>query len=90
MLRTILSDELWDKLKELLPKPKGRHGNNDRLFIEAVFWIIRTGSPWRDMPSEYGSWKTTYNRFNNWVKKGHLDEILEVLKKEKKMITNIT
>jgi transposase len=58
MARKVLTDELWEKLKILLPKPKGRHGNDDRLFIESVCWIIRTGAPWRDLPQEFGSWKT--------------------------------
>ena len=81
MARTVLTDEMWERLKDLLPQPKGRHGKDDRNFIEAVCWILRTGSPWRDLPEELGSWKTTYNRYSRWVKKGHLDKILEVLKK---------
>ncbi len=72
---------MWSQLETKLPQAKGRHGDNDRLFIEAVCWIIRTGCPWRDLPSEFGSWKTHYNRFNRWSKKGHLDAILVALKK---------
>ena len=81
MLRTMINDVVWEKLSPLLPKTAGRHGKNDRLFLEAVCWIVRTGSPWRDMPPDFGPWKTVYNRYNNWVKKGHLDEIFEALKK---------
>lgn len=72
---------MWEKLAPLLPAPKGRHGKDDRMFLEALYWVIRTGAPWRDLPSEFGPWKTVYNRYNNWVKKGHLDQILEALKK---------
>jgi transposase len=81
MAREVLTDEIWGKLQPLLPKPKGRHGGNDRMFLEAVCWIIRTGAPWRDLPQEFGPWKTVYNRYNRWAKKGHLDEILDVFKK---------
>ena len=81
MSRMVLDDEMWNRLKPLLPKPKGRHGVNDRLFLEAVCWILRTGAPWRDLPPVYGSWKTVYNRYNNWSKKGHIQEILSELKK---------
>jgi len=81
MARRVLTDEIWDKLQPLLPKPKGRHGKDDRMFLEAVCWIVRTGAPWRDLPQEFGSWKTIYNRYNRWAKKGHLDEILEFFKK---------
>ena len=81
MSRMVIDDEMWKKLNQLLPKPKGRHGKNDRLFIEAICWIIRTGAPWRDLPPEYGHWKTTYNRDRDWVHKGHFEQIFEVLKK---------
>ena len=50
MVREVITDEIWEILKPLLPKPKGRHGKNDRMFLEAVCWILRTGSPWRDLP----------------------------------------
>ena len=81
MPRKGLTDEIWGKLQPLLPKPKGRHGKDDRIFLEAVFWIIRTGAPWRDLPVEFGPWKTVYNRYSRWAKKGHLDKILEFFKK---------
>jgi transposase len=81
MARMVIDEAKWEKLSPLLPAPKGRHAKDDRLFIEAVFWVIRTGAPWRDMPAEFGPWKTVYNRYNRWVKKGHLDTILDGLKK---------
>ena len=76
MGRMVIDDRCWRKLKALLLAPKGRRGNNDRLFLETVCWSLRTGAPWRDLPKEYGSWKTVYNRYNNWSKKGHLNTIL--------------
>jgi transposase len=81
MAREVITDEIWEKLSLLLPKPKGRHGKDDRKFLESVCWIVRTGAPWRDLPQEFGPWKTVYNRYNRWAKKGYLDKILEVLKK---------
>ncbi len=81
MSRFVIDDAMWIKLEQLLPPPKGRHGKDDRLFIEAVCWIIRTGAPWRDLPPDYGTWQSVYGRYNRWVKKGHFNEILEILKK---------
>ena len=81
MSRMVIDDPLWIRLERLLPKPKGRHGANDRLFLEGVCWILRTGAPWRDLPPEYGNWKTVYNRYNNWSKKGHIETIMVELKK---------
>ena len=83
MARMVLDDALWSKLEKLLPvrKKGGRPAHNNRIFIEAVCWVIRTGAPWRDMPLEYGSWKTAYNRYNRWCKSGEFDRILSILKK---------
>lgn len=44
MGRQLIDDDLWEKLQGLLPKPKGRHGTNDRLFLEAICWMLRTDS----------------------------------------------
>ena len=83
MARFVIDDIMWKRLKELLPKQPlgGRPGRDDRLFIEAVCWVIRTGAPWRDLPIEYGPWKTVYNRYSRWVKLGKFTVILEILKK---------
>jgi transposase len=81
MARVVIDDAMWERLQRLLPKPKGRHGGDDRMFLEAVCWVVRTGSPWRDMPPEFGPWKTVYNRYNRWAKLGYLDAVLGVLKK---------
>ena len=83
MERFVIDDRMWEKLRPLLPlKPQGgRPGNDDRLFIEAVCWILRTGAPWRDLPPAYGNWKTVYNRYSRWVHKGYMANILNLLKK---------
>jgi transposase len=46
----------------------GRSGGDNRLFLEAVLWIARTGNPWRDLPSVFGKWNTVFTRYRNWVK----------------------
>lgn len=61
-----LSFPFWFNLYQA---PKDRHGENDRLFIEVVCWIIRTGAPCRDWPPDYGIWQSIYGRYNRWVKK---------------------
>ena len=76
-LGSVPEEENWKKLLPLMPTPKGRHGKDDHNFIEAVCWIIRTGAPWRDLPPDFGPWKTVYNRYSRWVKKKHMDEIFE-------------
>ena len=71
MDRLILSAAKWAKMEPLcLGKPgdPGRSGNNNRLFVEAVLWIARTGSPWRDLPGSFGHWNSTFTRFRDWVK----------------------
>lgn len=46
----------------------GRSGSNNRRFIEAVLWVVRTGSPWRDLPAFFGNWNTVFKRYRDWVK----------------------
>jgi transposase len=67
-----LSDEMWSRIKDLLPGQKGCVGRpckDNRLFINAVFWVLRTGAPWRDLPPDYGKWNTHYMRFRRWATK---------------------
>ena len=64
---------------------KGSWGGNEkdtRLFINAVFWVLRTGAPWRDLPFEYGDWKNTHRRFCRWRDKRIWERILEALIEE--------
>lgn len=68
-----ISDRMWTLLQPHLPGRKGSAGRNakdNRLFINAVIWILRTGVPWRDLPPEYGDWKNTNRRFCRWRDKG--------------------
>ena len=81
MARFVFSEEQWRKMAPLCPgKPEdpGRTGNN-RLFVEAVLWIARTGCQWRDLPAEFGHWNSVYNRFRDWVKAGVFERIFEAV-----------
>lgn len=77
-----MSDKLWEKLEPLIIGTKrtpGVSGRDNRKFINAVFWILRTGAPWRDLPESYGDWKNTHRRFSRWRDKGVWESILEAL-----------
>ena len=77
-----ISDRVWQVLEPHLPGRKGTWGGNardNRLFINAVFWILRTGAPWRDLAPDYGDWKNTHRRFCRWRDKGVWERLLEHL-----------
>ena len=77
-----LSDEVWVLLEPLLPGQRGQWGGiakDNRCFLNAVFWILRTGAPWRDLPPDYGDWKNTHRRFCRWRDKGIWENMLEIL-----------
>ena len=71
MARFDLTDGEWALIALLLP-PAGRGAArvDDRRVVNAIFWVLRTGSPWRDLPDRYGPYTTAYNRFNRWAKRG--------------------
>ena len=70
MARTAITDEIWEQLQTTMKAHGCHQWKNDRTVMEAILWKLRTGAPWRDIPTELGSWKTAYNRFNRWSKKG--------------------
>ena len=75
-----LSDRHWELLEPHLPGRAGVWGGvarDNRQFINAVFWILRTGAPWRDLPASYGGWKNTHRRFCRWRDKGIWESLLE-------------
>lgn len=80
MHRHELTDEEWHRIEPLLPPRHGRRSlKGDRLFISAVYWLTRTGAPWRDLPGRYGNWKSVYNRFNNWSKRGVWERLFKAV-----------
>jgi|CXWL01.1.fsa_nt_gi transposase len=77
-----ISDEVWVQLETHLPGRQGVWGGlarDNRQFINAVFWIMRTGAPWGDLPPDYGDWSNTHRCFIRWRDKGIWEKLLEVL-----------
>lgn len=80
MARFDLSDTEWAVIRPLLPnKPRGVARVDDRRVINGIFYVLRTGSPWRDLPERYGPYTTVYNRFNRWAKDGVWVKVFEAL-----------
>ncbi len=81
MRRYEFMDEEWALIEDLFPPQRGngRPWRDHRTMVNAMMWILNTGSPWRDLPERFGPWKTAYNRFNRWRKEGLFDRILERL-----------
>ena len=80
-----MTDRVWENLKPHLPGQEGNWGGvakDNRLFVNAVMWIHRTGAPWRDLPGEYGDWKNTHRRFARWRDKGVWERLLVALMDE--------
>ena len=82
MVRRILSDSQWARVAPLLPGKDGdpgRSARDNRESLEAVLSIARTGSPWRDLPDEFGLRSPVFQRFRRWAQKGVFDCIFKVL-----------
>ncbi len=82
MARHRLTDEQWDAIADVFPSPAatGRPPCDRRNVVDGIFWIMRTGSPWRDLPEEFGRWGTVGDLFDKWNDDGTLDEILRRLR----------
>ena len=82
MRRHELTDQQWQLIRPVLPGQKadpGRTARNNRLFVNAVLWIARTGAPWRDLPERFGPWNSVFQRYNRWCKRGVWERLLEEL-----------
>ncbi len=82
MDRFCLTDPQWAKMQPFCigkPSDPGRTGGDPRLFTEAVLWIARTGSPWRDLPPSFGNWNSVFKRFRDWVKAGVFKRMFEAV-----------
>src|SRR6516165_10626792 len=84
MARFDLTDAEWAIIAPLLPsaqdRPRGgRPTENDRRVLNGIFFVLRTGTPWRDLPERYGPYTTVYNRFNRWAKAGVWVRVFEAL-----------
>ena len=82
MHRHALTDEQWDRLQPVLSKqlfgPRSKIG--DRQFVDAVLYRAKTGIPWRDLPERFGPWKSVYNRFSNWSRRGVWKQVYKGLR----------
>jgi transposase len=83
MARYDLSDEEFALLQPHLPPErsgkKGNPYNSHRHVLNGIFWILRSGAPWRDLPERYGAWSTVYDRYRRWCKSGLFQKILNAL-----------
>ena len=83
--RFVLGDEVWEKVSPHLPGKAtdcGVTATDNRLFLEAVLWRVRTGSPWRDLPLAFGKSNSVFQRFRRWAKKGVFERLFEVLSEQ--------
>jgi transposase len=88
MDRKMLREDQWERIEHLLPgkaTDRGVTAKDNRRFVEAVLWIMRTGSPWRDLPGELGHWHRTYIRFARWREKGVWERVATALSGEADM-----
>ncbi|MDN3508473.1 MAG: transposase [Candidatus Neptunochlamydia sp.] len=78
MARFVINEDMWNRFKVFLPDNHkgGSPGYDERMFMEGVYWVIRTGAHWKDLPMEYG--KQCINRYSRCVKSGKFREILEI------------
>jgi transposase len=80
--RSVLSDAQWERVAPLLPgkaSDPGRSGADNRGFLEAVLWIVRTGAPWRDLHPAFGNWNSVFKRFRRWAVKGIFERLFQIL-----------
>jgi transposase len=80
IMRYELTDFEWATIRSFLPnKPRGIPRVDDRRVLNGIFWVLRSGAPWRDLPVSYGPRTTCYNRFVRWRQAGVWDRIMDAL-----------
>ncbi len=78
-----LNDRQWARIADRLPgkaTDPGRTGRDNRLFVNGVLWVLRSGAHWQDLPERYGKWKTLHKRFTRWAKAGVWERVFDLLK----------
>jgi len=79
-MRYELTDCEWFAIKPLLPnRPRGVPRVDDRRVLNGIFWVLRSGAPWRDLPRSFGPYTTSYNRFVRWRRAGVWSRIMNAL-----------
>jgi len=85
MVRMVIKDEQWIVIEPFIKQNKAARGRprviDDRLILEAILYIMRTGLQWRELPSEFPNWKSAYSRFRTWNKNGVWEKAWSVFKK---------
>jgi transposase len=80
IMRNELADYEWSVIKPMLPnKPRGVPRVNDRRVLNGIFWVLRSGAPWRDLPEAFGPYTTCYNRFVRWRRAGVWSNMINAL-----------
>ena len=82
MVNGQISDEPWEPLEEMLPGRPGSVGvtaRDNRLFVDGVLWVLRSGAEWKDLPEEYGKWKSVHKRYTRWARSGIWEKVFQVL-----------
>ena len=82
MARELMTDEEWAVFAPFLIENRSRGGRppaDHRRVLDAVFWIARTGAPWRDLPPEFGAWNSVFRQFRRWTEAAVWDVILAAL-----------
>lgn len=80
-----LTDEQWKRIEAVLPEDRvredgrGRPWADRRKVFNGILWVLRTGAPWPDLPPRYGSYQTAHRRFQNWVRSGVMEKLLQTL-----------
>ena len=80
--RHAIKDADWEQIKDHLPGQPGQHGKaakNNRLFIDAVLWIAKTGAPSHDLPEYFGNWNSVWRRLDSWANKGVWQRLFAIL-----------
>ena len=81
-MRYELTDFEWSIIEPVLPHGRpGPKRKSDRRVMNGIFWVLRTGAPWRDLPERYGPYTTAYNRFNRWRQAGIWDRLMDAVTK---------
>jgi putative transposase len=80
--RLVLRDDQWERMSAHIigdGRTRGSSGRDNRMFLEGVLWIVRTGAPWRDLPEVFGAWNSVFRRFSRWSAKGVWRRIFEAM-----------
>ncbi len=88
MDRKMLRDDQWELIERLLPckaSDRGVTAKDNRRFVEAVLWVMRTSSSWHNLPAEFGHWHRTYVRFSRWREEGVFERVVQAMRSDADM-----